>query len=848
MIEKHLRFCRHLLLLSLLLTATIAGAKVKLPAIISDNMVLQQGTTVRLWGWADPGERVSVQPSWTDKAVTTKAGANGRWEVKLKTPATAATAQALTVSAPDTTLTVGNVLIGEVWLCTGQSNMEFPVCNHPDMAWITGMDTEEEELRDADYPELRLFRVEHQYGHEGELDDCKGEWLVCKAENLYEFSAIGFVFGRKLHKELHVPVGMIQCTFGGTHAESWLKMSEMENNPLYTDVLEEFALKNVKQKKGYCKVPATLWNGMVHPILGYTIRGNIWYQGESNAIRYEDYQQVFTQLINSWRREWGQKDMPFYFMQIAPHKGQPAGIREAQLRVWRSGLKNVGMSVVTDACDSADIHPRNKRLAGERMALWALAKQYGRDVAYSGPLFQSLRTEGNAAILTFDYADGGLTTNDGQPVRAFTVAGDDRRFYPATATIRGSELVVSAPQVEHPVAVRFGQSHFFRANLFNQAGLPAVPFRSDDWDEGSMARWMADSEMARFPRAYQLDHGKRLFFGYAQGVGCCAMLKMWHATGESRYYDYVKQWADSLISEQGEILLYDRASYNLDFINSGKVLFDLYRQTGDQRYRKAMDTLIRQLKNQPRTLKGGFWHKLVYQHQMWLDGLYMASPFMAQYGAEFDRPEWIDEAVRQFRLCHLYTYDKATGLYYHAFDESRSQQWADVETGHSPNFWGRSIGWWFMAMVDALDFIPEGHEGRRDILGYVRGLAEVLPKYQDADGLWYQVLDQPKRKGNFPEASVTTQCMYAYAKAVNKGYIDASYRAVAEKALHGLREKLIVVNQDGTLTLTRCCQVGGLGGNPYRDGSFEYYIGEKMRDNDAKAIGPFIMGCLELEQ
>lgn len=367
-----------------------------------------------------------------------------------------------------------------------------------------------------------------------------------------------------------------------------------------------------------------------------------------------------------------------------------------------------------------------------------------------------------------------------------------------------------------------------------------------DKSKVSYARWFADSEMKRFPQAYQLDHGKQPFFGYAQGVGCCAMLAMWHTTGDNRYYDYVKQWADTLINDEGQIHLYDMSAYNLDFINSGKVLFDLYKQTADERYKKAMDTLVRQLKNQPRTLEGGFWHKLIYQHQMWLDGLYMASPFLARYGAEFNRPELIDEAVKQFRLCHTHTYDAATGLYHHAWDESRSQRWADPATGHSPNFWGRSIGWWFMALVDALDYIPEEHPGRADMIGYIKGLAETLPKYMDKDGLWYQVIDQPEREGNFPEASVTTQCMYAYAKAVNKGYIDKRYKAVAEKAFNGLKNKLIVENEDGTLTLTRCCQVGGLGGTPYRDGSFEYYIGEKMRDNDAKATGPFIMGCIEL--
>ncbi len=396
--------------------------------------------------------------------------------------------------------------------------------------------------------------------------------------------------------------------------------------------------------------------------------------------------------------------------------------------------------------------------------------------------------------------------------------------------------------LELPLDERKELSHLTLETLSNEVviGLMGITLQRP-----SLAKRFADSERKRFPQAYQLDHGKRLFFGYAQGVGACAMLKMWKATGDDSYYTYVKQWADSLINDKGEIHLYDKSTYNLDFINSGKALFYLYEETQDPRYATAMKTLIDQLKHQPRTTDGGFWHKLIYQHQMWLDGLYMASPFMAQYGAVFNQPEWIDQAVKQFQLCHKHTWDAKTGLYHHAWDESKSQRWANPKTGHSPNFWGRSIGWWFMAMVDVLDFIPQEHPGRKDIIGYIQGLAKALPKYQ-REGLWYQVLDCPERKGNFPEASVTTQCMYAYAKAVNKGYIDPKYREIAHKALDGLKKTLLIENADGTLTLTRCCQVGGLGGNPYRDGSFEYYIGEKMRDNDAKATGPLIMGLLEM--
>lgn len=364
----------------------------------------------------------------------------------------------------------------------------------------------------------------------------------------------------------------------------------------------------------------------------------------------------------------------------------------------------------------------------------------------------------------------------------------------------------------------------------------------------STAIRFANSEMKRSPEAWQLDHGKRLYFGYAQGVGTLAMLKVWKATGDDKYLNYVVEWADTLINDEGEIHLYHVETYNIDYINSGKVLFDVYRETGNQKYKLAMDRLVNQMKNHPRTHEGVFWHKLIYQHQIWLDGLYMGSPFLAQYAVTFNRPDLIDDVINQFIICAKHTYDEATGLYYHAWDESRNQLWANKETGQSPNFWGRSIGWWFMALVDVLDFIPEDHPQRHELINMIQELVDTIPRYQDKTGLWYQILDQGNREGNYLEASVSSMFMYSIAKAVNKGYIDTKYRAIAEKAYNGLMNELIVVNEDNTLTLTQCNSVGGLGGNPYRDGSFEYYISEKIRDNDAKATGPFIMGCLELHK
>lgn len=358
----------------------------------------------------------------------------------------------------------------------------------------------------------------------------------------------------------------------------------------------------------------------------------------------------------------------------------------------------------------------------------------------------------------------------------------------------------------------------------------------------------ADSEMKRFPEAWQLDHGKRLYFGYSQGLGCMAMLKVWKKTGDRKYLDYVIQWADTIINDAGEIHLYKVETYNIDYINPGKILFDVYRETGNEKYKLAMDRLVNQMKMHPRTLEGAFWHKLIYQHQIWLDGLYMGSPFLAQYAVTFNKPALMEDVINQFLICAARTYDIKTGLYYHAWDESKKQRWANKETGHSPNFWGRSIGWWYMSLVDVLDFVPQNHPQRDKLIEMIQGLADALPKYQDKNGLWYQVLDKGNQKGNYHEASVSSMFMYSYAKAVNKGYIDKKYMKVAEKTYDGLMKDLIVKNQDGTLTLTKCCAVGGLGGTPYRDGSFEYYINERIRDNDTKATGPFIMGCLELNK
>jgi unsaturated rhamnogalacturonyl hydrolase len=359
---------------------------------------------------------------------------------------------------------------------------------------------------------------------------------------------------------------------------------------------------------------------------------------------------------------------------------------------------------------------------------------------------------------------------------------------------------------------------------------------------------MAESEMKRFPELWQFDHGRRLFFGYTQGLGAKAMLAMWQSTGDEKYYRYVYNWANSMVGSKGQIHLYAPKDYNLDFVNSGKILFDLYAHTGEPRFKMAIDSIMDlQLRQQPRTHQGGFWHKKIYPYQMWLDGLYMAGPFIARYAREFDEPEWTDEVIHQLILVGRQTYDSKTGLFYHAWNSNREQAWANPQTGCSPNFWGRSIGWYAMALVDVLDYIPEEHPRRGEVIKLLKKLSAGMLRWQDGrTGLWYQVVDQGQREGNYLESSVSAMMMYTYAKGYNKGYLGRKYLKAANEVLDGLIAHRIVANEDATISLTYCCAVSGLGGNPYRDGSFEYYVNERIRNNDGKATGPFILGCLEL--
>ena len=360
---------------------------------------------------------------------------------------------------------------------------------------------------------------------------------------------------------------------------------------------------------------------------------------------------------------------------------------------------------------------------------------------------------------------------------------------------------------------------------------------------------MAESLIKTFPELWRMEGRSRPVWSYTYGLVGLSMQKLYVRTGEEKYYEYSKKYIDTMIDNKGIIKTYRFDHFNIDQINPGKMLFMLYEKTNDNKYKIALDTLRKQLVYQPRTSTGGFWHKKRYPHQMWLDGVYMGAPFMAQYAKEFDEPELFDDLVNWIMVVEAKTRDKETGLLFHGWDESRQQKWADPETGLSPNFWGRAMGWYAMALVDVLDYLPEEHQGYHDIIAVLNRLVKAVVKVQDEKtGLWYQVLDQGKREGNYLEGSVSSMLAYTLLKAYRLGYISKKYQPAAYKAYKGITEHLVKTGPDGTLTITPVCAVAGLGGNPSRDGSYEYYIHEQKRDNDPKATGPFILASLEFEE
>ncbi|MFO1484097.1 MAG: sialate O-acetylesterase [Verrucomicrobiaceae bacterium] len=510
-----------LLLTSLVLTA---HAELKLPAIIGDNMVLQQKQANPIWGWDAPGTEVTV--TFAGQTKTAKADAKGKWTVKLDAvPANAKPATILIKGS--STRELKNVLVGEVWICSGQSNMGFTVSG----TWDADLD-----IAQAKFPLIRLISVP-QVGTQEIQDDFKGQWEECSPANVGPFTAVGYHFGRVLHEVLGVPVGLIDNAWGGSACEAWVKRDVLEKDPRFASIIEKWKQteatftqaafdKQMEDHKAklaeWAKArsealkagkmfttqaprapqnpmtgqhrPGNLYAGVLHPTIGYGIKGVVWYQGESNAGRAKEYRDLFPFMIEHWRKEWQQGDFPFYWVQLAdfkPYTSEPgdsdwAELREAQTLTMKK-LPHTGQCVITDLGEANDIHPKNKRDVAERLARWALVNDYGQKLVFRSPELKDAKFDGGKALLTFDFAPNGLRTVDIDEPQGFAICGDEHKWVWAKASIIGgskkgtNQIEVSSPDVPKPVAVRYAWADNPVCNVYSAEGLPVTPFRTDDF-------------------------------------------------------------------------------------------------------------------------------------------------------------------------------------------------------------------------------------------------------------------------------------------------------------------------------------------------------------------------------
>ena len=437
-------------------------------------MVLQQGQRLPIWGWAEPGESVTV--SIAGQSHTTEADKNGAWNLRLKKSLKASKSPVAFTVKGSNTIDFKDVLVGEVWLCSGQSNMEWPV---------RSSDNADKEIANAKHPLIRHIKIPHRPSDKEEQDVTTDGWLVCSPKTVGNFTAVGYFFARHLQGELDVPIGLLGCNWGGTRIEPWTTRSGFRSVPALKDIANKLDTFPQKRDNGSINHQSALalHNGMISPINPYGIRGALWYQGESNNGEGMLYYEKKKALINGWRDIWNNKKMPFYFVQLAPYKygGEPtrlAGIWQAQLETLK--VPHTGMAVTTDIGNIRDIHPRNKQEVGRRLSLWALTKDYGKKgIEYSGPLFKSARFRKGTAIVRFTHADGLKSTND-QALSHWEVAGEDEKFVAAQAEIKGSTVVARSDTVKKPRFIRFGYHQEAEPNLANGAGLPASPFTTGE--------------------------------------------------------------------------------------------------------------------------------------------------------------------------------------------------------------------------------------------------------------------------------------------------------------------------------------------------------------------------------
>lgn len=476
MCKSYNRAISVLVLLTLIFSQIETFGAVRLPALIGNNMVLQQNAEIKVWGWADAGEKVEIRASWLSTVSAVITSAEGNWQTNISTPSAGGPYQ-MTISGRDYSIIIENILIGEVWFCSGQSNMEYTLRGLG--GWANYSREIRDEIAKGKYAQVRLFTVGRDTSGVP-LTNCKGNWLTADTNTANDFSATAWFFGAYLSSQLGVPVGLLSAAWGGSPAEVWTPADAIESEPSLG-----FYLRHPNGSAWWPGTAGALYNAMIHPLLNYRIKGAIWYQGETNRMDARLYPDLINAMVTSWRKKWNVGDFPFYYVQIAPHTySEPfagALLREAQLKCL--SIPNTGMAVTMDiAGDITDIHPKNKLDVGKRLALWALNKTYAKnEISFSGPIYSSMKVSGRSIVAEFSQTDGGLklaeTANNN-----FTIAGPDHVFYPAKVKVAGNTLLISSSKVKKPESVRYAFSNTSEATLFNGAGLPASSFRSDEWD------------------------------------------------------------------------------------------------------------------------------------------------------------------------------------------------------------------------------------------------------------------------------------------------------------------------------------------------------------------------------
>ncbi len=467
-LKKHIVF-----LILICFTSLSVSGNVRLPNIIGSHMVLQQKSNVKLWGWASPGEKISIKTSWDGITYQTQATNDAKWLTEIKTPE-AGGSYSISVKG-NNTIELEDVLIGEVWVCGGQSNMEW--------SGTQKLPQSIDEAPNARNNKIRLFYVSKSTSMFPQ-ENLDGKWVVCSPEEMYKFSAIGYFFGKNLNEKMNAPIGLINSNWGGTPAETWTPAFVVNNNMTIKKGAEE-----LKSQPGWPHQTAMAYNAMIYPLTNYAIAGAIWYQGESNVRTYYAYEKLFTGMIDAWRLQWN-KNFPFYFVQIAPFtygfKNVGALLRETQTR--SAGHPNTGMVVITDLIpDTTNIHPILKKEVAKRLSDMALNKTYGfKEISFDSPVYSNHVVEKDKIKIHFNNAANGLIAK-GDQISSLEIAADDKRFLPAQAKIEGNTIIVSNKNIKNPVAVRFAFNNTAIPNLFNKEGLPVNLFRTDDWEMDTSA-------------------------------------------------------------------------------------------------------------------------------------------------------------------------------------------------------------------------------------------------------------------------------------------------------------------------------------------------------------------------